>query len=131
VLNVPGETGLGYRSRVRYATTNNGESAMRKHGSNELVPIDECLIAESRLNEITTSNWRPSSEITLVAGSDEVLVLTDREIVPQISYSNRHGQWVVPAGDFWQVHKDAPEVLIDFVFTNCSKDRQGWLSNCS
>ncbi len=115
VLSVPGETGLGYRSRVRYATTNNGESAMRKHGSNELVPIDECLIAEPRLNEITTSNWRPSSEITLVAGSDEVLVLTDREIVPQISYSNRHGQWVVPAGDFWQVHKDAPEVLIDSV----------------
>ncbi|MCW2816554.1 MAG: SAM-dependent methyltransferase [Nocardioides sp.] len=48
VEDVPGDTppgsGLGWRTRQRYARTPDGHRAMRKHRSHDLVPVDECLI---------------------------------------------------------------------------------------
>lgn len=42
---VPGDVdGLRWRTRQRYVTLPDGRRAMRKHRSNDLVPIDDCLL---------------------------------------------------------------------------------------
>jgi tRNA/tmRNA/rRNA uracil-C5-methylase (TrmA/RlmC/RlmD family) len=45
---VPGDappgSGLGWRTRQRYARLPDGRQAMRKHRSHDLVPVDRCLI---------------------------------------------------------------------------------------
>lgn len=112
-----GETGVGYRTRSRFAVNDAGNLAMRKFHSNELIEIDSCLIASAELNAVTKSGWEPGHDVTIVQGSDEVLVLTDREYVPEIVYQNQYGSWRVPAGDFWQVHREAPVILIEEVLT--------------
>lgn len=114
-LSVEGETGLGYRNKMRFATSDAGNFAMRKNKSHNLVEIDSCLIADAQIDAVTKSNWPPAAEVTVVKGSDEVLVLANREIVPEITYRNDFGSWQVPAGDFWQVHQQAPVMLIERV----------------
>ncbi len=48
VEEVPGDTppgsGLGWRTRQRYARLPDGRRAMRKHRSHDLVPVDQCLL---------------------------------------------------------------------------------------
>jgi tRNA/tmRNA/rRNA uracil-C5-methylase (TrmA/RlmC/RlmD family) len=115
VISVDGDTGLGYRTRARFATTAAGALAMRKSKSHELVEISDCLIVDPDINNVTKSDWPANSEVTIVKGAEELIVLTDLEVVPNITYRNSHGSWQVPAGDFWQVHKGAPKLLIDQV----------------
>lgn len=112
VKQANGETGVGYRTRSRFAVSEQGNLGMRKFHSNEIVEIDECLIACADINSVTRNNWEPGIDVTIVQANDEVLILTDREFVPDIEYRNEYGSWLVPAGDFWQVHKAAPEMLI-------------------
>ena len=43
---VPGDVeGLRWRTRTRFAHLPDGRTAMRKHRSHDLVPVDDCLIA--------------------------------------------------------------------------------------
>ncbi len=115
VISATAETGFGYRNKMRFATTAAGNFAMRKNKSHDLVEISSCLIADSEINAVTKSSWPSGTEVTVVKGSAEVLVLTNREIVPEITYRNNFGSWQVPAGDFWQVHHQAPTMLIENV----------------
>jgi tRNA/tmRNA/rRNA uracil-C5-methylase (TrmA/RlmC/RlmD family) len=117
------ETGVGYRTRSRFAVNDAGNLAMRKFHSNELIEIENCLIASSELNAVTKSGWAPGHDVTIVQGSDEVLVITDRKYVPEIVYQNQYGSWRVPAGDFWQVHRSAPAILIEEVLTRLNLDK--------
>lgn len=117
------ETGVGYRTRSRFAVNDAGNLAMRKFHSNELIEIENCLIASSELNAVTKSGWEPGHDVTIVQGSDEVLVITDRKYVPEILYQNQYGSWRAPAGDFWQVHRSAPAILIEEVLTRLNLDK--------
>ena len=40
----PERSGLGWRTRQRYARLPDGRTAMRKHRSHDLVPVDHCLL---------------------------------------------------------------------------------------
>lgn len=42
--DTPPGSGLGWRTRQRYARTPDGHRAMRKHRSHDLVPVDQCLL---------------------------------------------------------------------------------------
>jgi len=112
VMTVPNESGLHYRTKMRYAISDNGKIAMRKVRSNNLVEIDSCLLASKEIDRVTKDGWNPGDEITIVSATEETLVLTEKNNSPEISFKNRYGTWVAPAGEFWQIHKGAPELLI-------------------
>jgi tRNA/tmRNA/rRNA uracil-C5-methylase (TrmA/RlmC/RlmD family) len=85
---VPGDAdGLRWRTRTRFAHLPDGRPAMRMHGSHELVPVDECLIA------LPASDAGP--EVVEAAG--------------------RQHTFRVAADGFWQVHPGAPRVLVETV----------------
>ena len=75
------------------------------------------------MNAVTKSGWEPGHDVTIVQGSDEVLVITDRKYVPEIVYQNQYGSWRAPAGDFWQVHRSAPVILLEEVLTRLNLDK--------
>lgn len=115
IVTAANETGLRYRSRSRFAISDQGNFAMRKNRSNELIEINTCLIVSETIDTVDKSGWEPGTEVTVVEGSDETLILTDLTNTPEISYRNKFGSWLVPAGEFWQVHQAAPEILISQV----------------
>jgi tRNA/tmRNA/rRNA uracil-C5-methylase (TrmA/RlmC/RlmD family) len=87
---VPGDVdGLGWRTRVQYATTGDGRRGMRKHRSRDVVPVDRCLIAHPDAIELPAPGTR----------TEHVLDRTYR----------------VAADGFWQVHPGAPATLVTTV----------------
>jgi tRNA/tmRNA/rRNA uracil-C5-methylase (TrmA/RlmC/RlmD family) len=87
---VPGDLeGLRWRTRTRFARLPHGGTAMRKHRSHELVPVEDCLIATPGASE-------PSMlEVVEAAG--------------------RTHEFRVAGDGFWQVHPGAPRVLVETV----------------
>jgi tRNA/tmRNA/rRNA uracil-C5-methylase (TrmA/RlmC/RlmD family) len=87
---VPGdEEGLRWRTRMQWAYTPEGQRGLRAHRSRRVVPVDDCLIADTDARE-------PTPGLTV---SETVL---DRE-------------FLVEADGFWQVHPGAPSTLVTTV----------------
>jgi tRNA/tmRNA/rRNA uracil-C5-methylase (TrmA/RlmC/RlmD family) len=85
---VPGDVdGLRWRTRTRLAHLPDGRTAMRKHRSHDLVPVDDCLIA-------LPSSSSPSESV---------------------SAAGRSHTFQVTGDGFWQVHPGAPRVLVETV----------------
>ncbi len=87
---VPGDVdGLRWRTRMQWATTAEGHRGLRAHRSRRVVPVDDCLIAQSSARE-------PVAGPVVI---EQVLGLDFK---------------VAPDG-FWQVHPGAPSVLVSTV----------------
>jgi tRNA/tmRNA/rRNA uracil-C5-methylase (TrmA/RlmC/RlmD family) len=87
---VPGDQeGLRWRTRMQWAYTPEGQRGLRAHRSRRVVPVDDCLIADTDARE-------PTPGLTV---SETVL---DRE-------------FLVEADGFWQVHPGAPSTLVTTV----------------
>ena len=91
---VPGDVdGLGWRTRMRFATTPDGRLGLRAARSHRVVPVDRCLIAAP-------------GAVTLVEG----------EAAPEPVVEEVLGQRFTVARDgFWQPHRGAPQTLVEAV----------------
>lgn len=97
---VPGrdDDGLAWRTRMQYVPLPAGGVGLRKHSSHEVVPVPVCPIEA------------PDARVTLVG--DHSQRLTSEEVVVEAVLGHRFG---VGADGFWQVHPEAPRVLVETV----------------
>jgi tRNA/tmRNA/rRNA uracil-C5-methylase (TrmA/RlmC/RlmD family) len=110
---VPGDAGgLGWRTRVRFTATADGRLGLYRHRSHEVEPIDRCLIAHPDLPDVepVLRAGAHSAEAVVTALGDQAVV-TDRADAPVVMERADGRLFRVQAGDFWQVHPGAPEVL--------------------
>lgn len=131
--------GLGWRTRMRYATTETGELGLRMHESHCLVEATGCPLAvsEIRATVASVSDWPVGVEVLVTASSTGELSLAidpgdamTEEVVGQLpdsvtilgvrgehwvteSVAGRH--WRVRADGFWQVHPAAAASLVEAV----------------
>lgn len=140
VRAAPGTTsGLATRTRVRYAVSDDGHLAMRRHRSHELVDVDGCMLAVDRIGalDLAARRWPARGELEAIAlgGSDAPTLVVagaaggDRgtragrdpePVVDPATAPVQHtvvaaARYVVSPGVFWQVHTRAPELLVDAV----------------
>ncbi|MCW2739546.1 TRAM domain-containing protein [Nocardioides sp.] len=97
------DDGLRWRTRQRYAALPDGRPAMRAHRSHHLVPLDDCLIA--------TEDARPHRAEVVEDGAPGSGGL-DEHTVTAGGQTHTFG---VAADGFWQVHPEAPRVLVETV----------------
>jgi tRNA/tmRNA/rRNA uracil-C5-methylase (TrmA/RlmC/RlmD family) len=94
---VPGDhDGLRYRTRMRLHRLPDGSLGLRKHRSRELLRIDDCRIQGPDAVVTVEGEESPAGEAVLVehvAGHD----------------------YEVARDGFWQVHRGAPQLLVDAV----------------
>ncbi|NLT29881.1 MAG: class I SAM-dependent RNA methyltransferase [Propionibacterium sp.] len=112
VREVPGGP-LGWRTRMRYRTDEQGRLAMRAHRSHDLVPLPEqgCAIAA---RTIPTQGWPAGAEVDVVGRA--VLVDGHLRKGPETLTEEAAGRpWQVAADGFWQVHPRAADVLAEAV----------------
>jgi tRNA/tmRNA/rRNA uracil-C5-methylase (TrmA/RlmC/RlmD family) len=109
------ETGLAWRTRVEYATDSRGRAGFRQHNSHDVAVVNECVVAVPSItgDGVTNVPWASNSEVRAVATtSGDVVMLPDStgdesisEVVAGYTYNLR-------ASNFWQGHKNAPEVFV-------------------
>ena len=125
--------GLGTRTRLRFGVSPTGQLGMRRHGSHDLIPTPTCLLGVSPLQETMTktSLWDESDDVLIIAlpQSDSVEVrrvmftenehdLIDEEGDSDLSDTDLqethvgHMSFKVSASSFWQIHEQAPEILV-------------------
>ena len=131
--------GTATRTRVSLAVTDDGEPGMHAFRSGTVLPLRRLPLAVAAITEIgllERSRWRahyrPGMRIEAVApsGGEPVVLLDDRLLTAQArSTGRRRVQEVVDASalglgeltysvhaeGFWQVHVDAPRVLVERV----------------
>ena len=94
------DDGLRWRTRQRYAVLPDGRPAMRAHRSHHLVPLEDCLIAAEEA--------RPHRAEAEPTGRGPALDHT-------VTAAGQTHTFGVAADGFWQVHPEAPRVLVDAV----------------
>lgn len=102
---VPGraDDGLRWRTRQRYAALPDGQPAMRAHRSHDLVPLEDCLIAAEEA--------RPPASL-----AEEGAPRPSRDpVIHTVDAAGQSYDFSVAADGFWQVHPDAPRVLVETV----------------
>jgi tRNA/tmRNA/rRNA uracil-C5-methylase (TrmA/RlmC/RlmD family) len=131
----PERAGLGTRTRVRYATDDDGQLSMRRNRSHELVAVDTCALGVPRIEAVSRSatSWPRDAEVEVVAlGADEppsvvvaarrrggaqggtgrAVVMDDPGLSPRQATTVADHHFDVSPGVFWQVHQRGPEVLV-------------------
>ena len=100
---VPGrpDDGLRWRTRQRYAAMPDGRPAMRSHRSHALVPVQDCPIA--------TEDARPHAAGASVGEG------APRTVERDVSAAGRTHTFAVAGDGFWQIHPEAPRVLVEAV----------------
>jgi len=88
----PEDTGLRWRTRVRYAATPDGRRGMRRYRSHEVIPVEECLLARH-----DARGPGPG------------------EVIERVATATNEHEFTVAADGFWQVHPAAPALLVETV----------------
>lgn len=102
------DDGLRWRTRQRYAVLPDGRPAMRAHRSHELVPVEDCLIAADGARPRPDAAAGPHGEWS--PGEPDAAVATHDVTVGSATHP-----FSVAADGFWQVHPEAPRVLVEAV----------------
>ena len=118
---MPGdETGLGWRTRVKFAVGRSGAAGLRRHRSHEVTKIGDCLIAHPLIETaaVTGRRWpgAASVEVAVAPGSGQrALIVSGRRAAergPAHLRQRAAGRdWRVSATGFWQVHPAAADTL--------------------
>jgi tRNA/tmRNA/rRNA uracil-C5-methylase (TrmA/RlmC/RlmD family) len=140
VLAAPGDDergGLGWRTRIELVADREGRAGMHRYRSHDVVPLDAMPLASDAIEVLGLFDrrWPAGVRIEAVApaAGDEPLVLADgapfdlrrgrpdprptarasvREVVEA---AGRRWTYRVAGTGFWQVHREAPGVLVDAV----------------
>lgn len=120
---------LGWRSRVRLAVGQDGRAGLRRHRSDQVVPLDGCPLAvPDALTEVLAGSWAPGTEIEVTVGDDGVVhvaelpagdrpaahdhsAVGDRPVVRRAAGRS----WHLSPDTFWQVHPAAAGALAGVV----------------
>ncbi|UAL28273.1 methyltransferase [Nocardioides rotundus] len=116
---VPGrpDDGLRWRTRTRFATTPDGRVGLRRHRSHEVVPLPsaDCPItAESALVHPESASTNADSR---GIGADSTGDRVETVVVGEGTAEEAGHEFTRAADGFWQVHPEAPRVLVESVLS--------------
>ena len=123
---VPGDDdGLRWRTRTEFAVDGTGRAGMRRHRTHDILPVDDCLIADGRVigTGVLRGDWTGEKAVDVVAPSEGgpvvVRVPSDVEDAPvvteRVATKDLSRDFDVSARGFWQVHPGAAATFVDAV----------------
>ncbi|WP_263120368.1 TRAM domain-containing protein [Cellulomonas fimi] len=130
---MPGDSGLGWRTRVSFVADPEGRLGMRRFRSHDVQPLTSMPLMSDAVAELGLLERRWTAGVTVdavaPANGDAPIVLVDGQPFdlrkgrvdprPNARAAVREvvGDWQyrVAAAGFWQVHRQAPAALVDAV----------------
>ncbi len=108
------ESGLAWRSRITMRSDAKGKWGFYAERSHEVVPVQECLVAESSVNAVISSLPHDRARVTIAAGTRGDTGIDAQEVLHTVVGVDGHvWEWRLPAAAFWQAHRDLPQALVD------------------
>lgn len=106
-----GETGQGlrWRTRTAFAATPEGRPGLRRHRSRDVIPLADCPITAE--DALVTGPVPPD----LVAAGRVRPVMPGETVTEPVAAAGSRHEYAVAADGFWQVHPQAPRVLVETV----------------
>ena len=117
VESVPGDqSGLSWRTRVRWSVDSSGHLGFHRFRSSEILPVNTCLIATQGQGAVPESTYPGVLEVRTAQGSDGELVISNaasgstssRRVNQEVLGRN----WNIDIESFWQGHVGAAEALV-------------------
>lgn len=109
----------GWRTRLRFATDDDGNVGFRGRRSHEIValPPQGCLIAVDLPYPDIAAVAEPGGEVVVAVADNGTAVLGPRRRLgpDPVRQSAQGRDFLVAANGFWQSHRSAPDVLCDVV----------------
>ncbi|HRD21957.1 MAG TPA: TRAM domain-containing protein [Candidatus Nanopelagicus sp.] len=115
--------GLHWRTRMEFAVSNGGRIGFYGARSNDVVEINDCLIADSRMNvaELANRTWKSDArvEVAVSSTSEVSVVRSGRSISGPTQLIEQVGgnSLKISPSAFWQSHKLAPTTLVKSVIS--------------
>lgn len=140
---MPGDTGLGWRTRVSFVADAEGRLGMRRFRSHDVLPLTSMPLMSDAVAELGLLERRWTAGVTVdavaPADGDTPIVLVDGQPFdlrkgkvdprPNARSAVREvvGDWQyrVAAAGFWQVHRQAPGALVDAVLAGVGPAEAG------
>ncbi|HEU4999944.1 MAG TPA: TRAM domain-containing protein [Lapillicoccus sp.] len=129
---LPGDDhGLRWRSRVEFAVDDAGRAGLRRHRSHEVVPLDDCLIADRRIVDggVLETVWSGCEGVDAVAAdepAEAVLVPLpggrEPHVLQRVVTPSWSGEFRVGARGFWQVHPGAAPTFVAHVLDSLAPE---------
>ena len=113
--------GLHWRTRMDFAIGDDGRIGLYANRSNEVIEIDDCLIADEAMNipALSDRRWNGDDRIEVASTSTGQVSVTraGRSISGPTQLVEKVGDfsYQVSPQSFWQAHKSAPSTLISAV----------------
>ena len=134
--------GLGYRTRVTAVAGPDGRASMHEHRSRRLRPLARLPIAVPALEELLLAGrFRQGAQLTAVApGGEEPRLVVDgapwkggradrrpnasRRVRERVATAHGTWEYQLDVEGFWQVHREAPAVLVDAVLARLGDEER-------
>ncbi|MDR1806434.1 MAG: TRAM domain-containing protein [Propionibacteriaceae bacterium] len=114
--------GLAWRTRVEFTAGPDGRLGMFAPGSARLVTVDSMPLAHEAIQAAApwAGEYRPGDRVTVVRASAAPVVLTAAQddtatVAECVAVGEREYRYRLSATGFWQVHREAPGVLVGAV----------------
>ena len=134
VLDLGNQTGLGWRSRMRWSVDGSGNAGLLGARSHGVLPIDTCLLASAEITSlnVTEQEWPGVESVQATEDSlGNVSVWADRDLVTgnrKAEQVVRDRTWQIESTGFWQVHPNAAASIVDHVLDfGQPKPGENWL----
>jgi len=126
------ETGLGYRTRVSAIADGQGRAAMHVHRSETTATLHRMPLATPAVEQaLLDARLSPGTRFTVVedaAGATHVVAHGERgpQLVQPVTSAAGRVEHRLHASGFWQVHRAAPELLVDAVLARVGAAQVVW-----
>ena len=121
IITANPSNGLHWRSRLNLAISENKKVGLRAHKSNNVIEIDECLIALKEINKsnIFSANWDSKENLNISCSSTNQINISqfNKSIIgpDKLTENVDKNEYTISPKSFWQSHINAPRLLIQQV----------------
>ena len=121
IITANPSNGLLWRSRLNLAISENKKVGLRAHKSNNVIEIDECLIALKEINKsnIFSANWDSKENLNISCSSTNQINISqfNKSIIgpDKLTENVDKNEYTISPKSFWQSHINAPSLLIQQV----------------
>ena len=121
IITANPSNGLHWRSRLNLAISENKKVGLRAHKSNNVIEIDECLIALKKINksDIFSANWDSEENLNISCSSTNQINISqfNKSIIgpDKLTENVDKNEYTISPKSFWQSHINAPSLLLQQV----------------